>query len=74
MVDVVVEFECVLKLEAEDFGGGFVFECGVVDCEFDVGEGVGVEGRVCGFSGVGDEIVTVQVCDELVEVVLGVFL
>ena len=74
VIDMVVEFEVVLKLKAEEFGGGLVFESGVVDLKFDVGEGSWVECSVSCLGGVGDKVVVVEVCDEFVEVVLGVFL
>ena len=73
VIDMVVEFEVILKLKAEEFGGGLVFESGVVDLKFDVGEGSWVECSVSCLGGVGDKVVVVEVCDEF-EVVLGVFL
>lgn len=72
VVDVVVEFEVVLELETEDFGGGFVFEGGVVNVKFKVWESGWVEGCVGSFGRVGDEVVVVEVGCEFVEVVLSV--
>ena len=74
VIDVVVEFEVALELESEEFSGAFVFKGDVVDLKFNVGEGSWVEGSVGGLGGVRDKVVVVEVGDEIVEVVLGVFL
>ena len=74
VIDVVVEFEVALELESEEFSGAFVFKGDVVDLKFNVGEGSWVEGSVGGLGGVRDKVVVVEVGDEIVELVLGVFL
>ena len=68
--DILMEFEVVLNQYSEEFCRR---GC-VVECELNIWVCVGVEGGICGFGLVWDEVVGVKVLNETGEIRLCVLL